>query len=391
MPSRPDPYAGLPPPGMSAHLPTFDPAAPSSDAVTPRPGRRVTQRDIARHVGVSHVAVSLALRRNSRISPSLTRKIEDAARQLGYHPDPTLLVLNNYRLTAKARPIRATLAWISPGSLPPEEACESALLWQGARETAERNGYHLDQLGSGLNAGTLQRVLDARGIQGILLVSSLRNGAEAPSPQIDWQRCPAVRLGPAATGPGLHRVSSADMANAILATDTIHERGYRRAGFVSTRHSARQAGFLGGFLQACALRSGGEGDDALPPLLLETGPAPENLRALDAWLGRHRPDAVLTDLPPLRRLLTRLGLSVPRDLALAALGLHDGAAEAGIDQNPHEIGAAACEALIALVKQGARGLPAQPRHLLVAGTWVDGASLPPRPAPPARPPVSRFS
>ena len=366
---------------MSARPPAFAPASSSSVVALPPPGRRVTQRDIARQVGVSHVAVSLALRRDSRISPTLTRRIRDVAEKLGYSPDPTLLVLNNYRLTAKARPIRATLAWISP-EIPSGEAVgdEAALRWQGAREIAEQNGYHLDPFGSDLRAGALQRVLDTRGIQGALLAPP-PGGTETSFPALAWHRCPAVGLGRLPSGLRAHLVSGADAANAALAADRVHDRGYRRPGFVSTLRSARQTRFLAGFLQARALRAG-DVDDPPPLLLRETGPV-SDLQALDAWLERHRPDAILTDLPQLRGLLTQLGVAVPRDLALAALGVHGGAAEAGIDQNPREIGATACETLIGLIRQGARGLPAHPREILVGGAWVDGGSLPARSAPDA--------
>ena len=362
---------------MSAHSPAFDSTASPPDAATPRPGRRITQRDIARHVGVSHVAVSLALRRNSRISPSLTRRIQDAAEELGYHPDPGLLVLNNYRLTAKARPIRATLAWISPGtpSAPEEEPGESALHWQGARETAERNGFHLDRLSADARAGSVQRVLETRAVQGLLLAPA-HGGAVLPPPALDWSRLPVVRLGQATPGPRTHRVSGAEAANAVLAADAIQERGYRRPGFVSTLRAARHTLALAGFLQAGALRPGDVG--LLPPLLLPEADAASDLRTLETWLAQHRPDAILTDFQALPHLLARLGLSVPRDLALATLNIHGGPAGAGIDQNPREVGAAACETLITLIKQGVRGLPALPRDILIGGSWVDGASLPRR-------------
>lgn len=339
---------------------------------------RVTQRDIARRLGISHVSVSLALRSNTRISPALTRRIQDAARSMGYRPDPMLGALNRYRDTRKKTVIRSSLAWVSLWRPPadPRDFAEFALYWQGARATAERHGYHLDHFMPAAHGSFahLQRVLDARGTRGLLL-SPPQEGFRLPPGQIDWSRLCALRFGHALPDLPLHVVTAAQTTNAALASYAMHERGYRRIGFVTTRSAGRRTRFLAGFLQAQALDA-----DAgpLPPLLMDEADSTADLHALDAWLRRHRPDAVLTDLRPLRGMLAALGLVVPRDLSLAALSVHDGEADAGIDQNPRVIGETACETLIALLEQGASGLPKHPREILVGGRWADGATLPRR-------------
>ena len=80
----------------------------------PDPHRRVSLRDIAKHLGVSHVTVSLALRDNTRISKALREKVRQTAEELGYRPDPMLMALAQYRQGKKVAP--TVSAMIVPGS-----------------------------------------------------------------------------------------------------------------------------------------------------------------------------------------------------------------------------------------------------------------------------------
>ena len=64
---------------------------------------------------------------------------------------------------------------------------------------------------------------------------------------------------------------------------------------------------------------------------------------------------------------------------VAALSLLDGNADAGIYQNPKEIGRAAIQLIISLIHHNERGLPEICRELLVERHWVDGNTLPPKP------------
>ena len=64
---------------------------------------RLSLRDIAKAVGLSHVAVSLALRDSPRVSPARRAKVKAMAKKLGYRPDPMLASLAAYR-QSKRRP-----------------------------------------------------------------------------------------------------------------------------------------------------------------------------------------------------------------------------------------------------------------------------------------------
>ena len=51
---------------------------------------RLSIRDLAAQIGVSHTTVSLALRNSPRITPMVRKQVQKAARQAGYHAYPTV-------------------------------------------------------------------------------------------------------------------------------------------------------------------------------------------------------------------------------------------------------------------------------------------------------------
>src|SRR4051812_21623346 len=111
------------------------------------PAARVTMRDIARELGLSHVTVSLALGDNPRIPENRRIQVKEAARRMGYRPDPMLAALLHYRHARKSRPIRAAIAWFNlwpnPAALRSHREFDG--YWMGACEVAETHGYHLEE------------------------------------------------------------------------------------------------------------------------------------------------------------------------------------------------------------------------------------------------------
>ena len=106
---------------------------------------RVTLRDIARELGVSHVTVSLALRDHPRISKAMTTRVKQTAARLGYRPDPMLTALSHYRRGRRANPITASIAWINAWPKPEQLRSfrEFDAYWRGARTAATKFGYRV--------------------------------------------------------------------------------------------------------------------------------------------------------------------------------------------------------------------------------------------------------
>lgn len=338
---------------------------------------RVSLRDVARAVGVSHVAISLALRDDPRVSEARRREIRTIAERLGYRPDPMLSSLAAYRKTKRGPAFRSTVAWINQWANPRElrRLREFDNFWRGAATAAEQLGYRLEEVvvSPELSIERLEQILAARGVQGILIPPH-RIGNFLPG--FNWQAYSVVRLGISVPLPRTHVVVNDQMNSARLAFESIRQRGYKRIGFVSSGHFDRNTGgnFRAGFLVAQDAHVARKRH--LAPLFLEENATEADARQLRTWLHSAAPDAVITTHPALHRLLAQIGVSVPRDLAVAATSVLDGNFDAGVDQNSLEIGNVAMRTLAGLIHQNERGIPESFRRILVEGRWVDGVSLP---------------
>jgi LacI family transcriptional regulator len=344
-----------------------------SSASNPRP----TLRDIAEALGLSHVAVSLALRDSPRVSAARRVEVKAMAEKLGYRPDPMLASLLAYRRGRRGTMIRACLGWINQWIRPEDLRGfkEFDHYWQGARAAAERMGYNLEEFRwpLGKSGARLQTILETRGVRG-LLIPPHRDGIEIPD--FDWSRFPLVRFGTSVSTLPAHSVTSDQSHCARLAYEKAAERGYGRIGYVSDAGFEKntEGHFREGYLTAQAKAAP---KARLEPLLFSADPR-RHAAELRAWLKSQKPDALVTTSISLRSLLEELGLRVPDDIPVATTSVWDGNFDAGADQNSIEIGRVAVCTLAGLILDNEKGPPEYQRRILVEGRWVDGKSLPPK-------------
>ncbi|MDF7807323.1 LacI family DNA-binding transcriptional regulator [Pontiellaceae bacterium B12219] len=339
---------------------------------------RVTIYDIAEAIGVSHTTVSKALRNNPRISEATRVRVQEKAAAMNYRPDPMLSALSSYRMANREDKTQAALAWINPFRAPDllRQTKEFDLYWQGAKETANRMGYQLEEFNTvDLSFPRMNTIFKTRNIQGLLLATLC--GPDYEDPAINWQAFPwqdyaIVRFGRQNSYPEAHYITSAQTTVGILAFRSMRERGYQRIGFVGkyTRQRIFNAGVS--FAQ-----------EELPPEqviqrlhLSDADPVDLQMSALDHWIKSNRPDAILTDRPNLTELLKTMGYRIPEDLGLATTSIHDTPINAGIDQNPIDIGRAAVRTLISLITERTMGIPSVRNEIMIEGKWVDGSMLP---------------
>jgi DNA-binding LacI/PurR family transcriptional regulator len=340
---------------------------------------RVSMRDIAKSVGVSVSAVSLAIKNSPRVSENVRKTIQAAIKEMGYQPDPMLSALSHYRRSKSNYSIGAELAWINCWPAPQNLRSfhEFDLYWQGAFEEAKNCGFRLEEfrLKEFENFSRLKKILRARNIQGILIPP--HGALEINWGDFTWNEFCIVRFGHSVSNPRAHLVTSDQLTDGMLAFENIWNKNYRRIGYVTTRDTAiKGARFSAGFLQG-QLKV--HTKSQLHPLLLNDEKNPKKDRdQLISWLRRTKPDAILTDISNFHGLLMKCGYHTPRDIGLAVTSVLDGNASAGIDQNSREIGKAAIQLLISLINHNERGIPNICRELLIEGSWVDGDTLPPK-------------
>ncbi|HZI34047.1 MAG TPA: LacI family DNA-binding transcriptional regulator, partial [Candidatus Binatia bacterium] len=194
---------------------------------------RVTLRDIAARLNISHTTVSRALQNDRRITEAVRQRAQRMAREMGYQPDPMLAALAHYRRGNVERPVTAALAWINTWPEPQKLRLfrEFDLYWKGAATEARRNGYRLDALNCprDLSPARLQAVLRARGIRGILLPPTW-SGTTPDWNDFDWKEFCVVRFGYSIEKPAAHLVTSDQLSNGLLAFEHMWNLGYRRIG-----------------------------------------------------------------------------------------------------------------------------------------------------------------
>ena len=346
----------------------------------------LTLRDIARKLGVSHTTVSLALRDSPKIPEARRRLLKAEVEKMDYRPNPAAAQLSHFRRRSGAPGVRASLAWLNlwPVALKLRGYREFDLYWAGASKAADKAGYRLDEfaVNERMSPRRLEKILITRNIRGVL-IPPVRAAVDWAG--FDWGRFSVVHLGRGAAGlPLFHSVTSDQTANTVLAFQSIRARGYGRIGFVG--HRSMGWDFLGGFLQAQQIME--PKTLQVPPLLfeqrllsrqqVENWDTPEMLARFKIWLERWAPDAIITESPEVSVLLKKAGRRGAKGIGLAALNVRDLPMDAGIDQNPEETGRAAMQTLLAQLNDNERGIPPIPHQVLIKGTWVDGASLPPR-------------
>lgn len=345
-------------------------------------GARVTLRDVARAVGVSHVAVSLALRNDPSISEKRREQIQRVARQMGYRPDPMLSSLAAYRQGSRPAQFQSIVAWLNRWSDPAglRRFHEFDAYWRGASAEAERLGYRLEEIlwPKDLPAKRVEQILLTRNARGVLIPPC---DLDLDWRGVDWSRFSLIRLGMSVKYPESHVVTTDHFREMQKAIERMVELGYRRIGLAVEGLFDRRLGapLSASFLAGHRLMGIKE---IVPPLLFRVRPDgpgyAAGLRQLRQWLRAHRPDAIMTATVRVPDMLRELGVRVPRDVGLAGTSVADVPVSAGIDQASEEVGRMAMQMLAAQIHVNERGEPPTPCRILVEGRWRDGASMPPR-------------
>jgi LacI family transcriptional regulator len=353
--------------------------------------RRVTLADIAREAGVHVTTVSLALRNHPRLPEGTRLRIQKLAQQRGYTPDPWLRALVAYRGQVVPRRNPPTLAYVTNWNTRWgwKQVTAHPDFFAGALAKAKELGYNLEHFWlrePGLTHGRLNRILYARGINGVIIASHMREiDVEL---QFDWKHLSGVKIDYFPHKPELHNVTNNQCDVIRLAMRKVIAAGYRRIGFVMHRgwdHSVDHL-WTAGFLceqQNLAPKERVPAHIFPGPVPVErwfkeskadvtTDPAP-----FEAWYGKYRPEVIISKAAFVLPQLQRMGLRIPRDVAFVDVFLDEFDGQtAGVRQNHATVGALAVEILAGQLQHNKYGVPEIPTTTFVEGTWFDGASCP---------------
>lgn len=332
-----------------------------------------TVRDLARLANCSQTTVSLALRNHPKISPATRKRIQLLAKENGYTRDAALSnLMTRLRASRRNRALEKLALiswWDAPGAWRKDERGKE--LHAGIRERVAELGYDIEEFWAaqpGLSATRLGRILHARGIRGVILLSKIQPRSRA---SFNWDLFSAATTNYTIVRPNLHRATHSHFQGAVLALRTLRHRGYRRVGYINTFGSEDRVndGWLAGYLAHEFRVYQGL---AVPPLLMKDW----NKAELAEWVERHRPDAVIGNgIEPLKALQS-VGVRVPEDLGYASLDcLSDDPSLAGIDQMRREVGRKVVDLVAEQLENNEQGVPARPKTVMIDGVWHDGNSV----------------
>jgi DNA-binding LacI/PurR family transcriptional regulator len=338
--------------------------------------RRITQKDIAHHAGVTQATVSLALRNHPSVSAEVRDRIVALAEKLGYRPDPMLSSLVAYRSSLQSASFQGVLAWVT--NYPTRSGWSNGQqvgYFRGARKRAEELGYKLEETWLGeyhSNQERFTQVLLARGIQGLLLAPQAQPRTTI---ELDWRHFSAVTFGYTLQSPRLHMVMNHQFRNMTHLLHELHARGYRRVGIAmpTSQDERAENSYLASYLveQLKQPRR-----DRIPQFVRARIDRGDFIK----WVARYEPEVVVTGLSlatRLREWLTAEKWKVPDQIGLALPNIpFKGDFYAGIDENPLLVGATGVDALVGMMHRNERGVPGNARYILIEGDWFEGHSLP---------------
>lgn len=339
-------------------------------------------QDIANAVGVSKMTVSLALRKNPRISEATRNKVSKAAERLGYRPNPEvgrfMSAIRQRRSGDRGMPMAYLTSGGEKGAW--RESDTERHYWEGATERAREYGYHMEEhwLGqSGMTASRMSDIIWNRGISGVI-VHPFFQTLSGTNPQISlkfkWKRFVAVAISDMLQDPLLNRVIHDHYTSILTVMKELTGRGYRRIGLCLTEHmdltvnQRWQAGYR--------VFRANHPIERIEPLI-----APDlNAAALAECVETNELDAVVGADTRMQRFFEEAGLKMGKDLAYADLDIdlqdciYDGIS--GIHQNSMVMGAAAVDLLVAQLQRNETGVPKVPLVMQVEGEWHHRGSTP---------------
>lgn len=349
-------------------------------------------RRIAKLAGVSPCTVSLSLHNSPKIPDSTKDRVLKIARRIGYTPNAKVAELMAQMRLKRSPEREACLGVFSfyDTIRPWEGAVHLSRIYAGMTERAEALGYRLEPLwlkAPGMTPQRFRKILDARGIQGLLCFGSPNLHDEIPA---ELDHYAIVTQGVSIKTP-LHRVASHAYNDMWRVLRKVRELGYKRPGVVIGEYEgARSAhAYLSVYLGWCQVELG-----TPPPIPVLQLTHVEEERFV-AWYRQYAPDVIVfahhyKALPELARVLDAHRIRTPAEVGIVAVTqVLDGTPFSGLQANPHLVGACAVEMVVARIMNGHFGIPEHPRIEMVEMDWIPGKTLRDTSTPATRPALGK--
>ena len=340
---------------------------------------RASLKDIANETGLSISTVSEALRHSPKVRPETRKLVEAAAARLHYKPNPLVTALMSQFREAKQPTDSLVLALIDAADRnePHSVSSWNRTVIEGAAHRASILGCKTEVLSlrkDSMTEDRINQIILARGIQGVLILSMPNPLAEL---KLDFDQFSLATIAYSLRRPRLHRVSADHGRGMRLALKKVTDLGYLRVGLYSDRETELRVNHqmlasLYWYNQQIPR------EFRIPPLVSDFYAKDE----FNAWYEQWKPDAIISPRDFVLSWLEARGVKVPEEVGFASLNLTEGGLpSAGWNQRPDLQGEAAVECIMDQLNRNERGIPENPKTILLEGEWKEGPTLVSRPRP----------
>jgi len=256
----------------------------------------------------------------------------------------------------------------------PSQPCMRPMQHQmitAAQSRARELGFGVETFSLNRESGgpaSLGRMLRARGIMGVIFLQPNSNQTTDGFP---WEHFATLQIDYGSTIPQQHTVTLDHHLTLTAALGRLRSLGYRRAGMFIERHKDERLVHK----WSAAFRSFQEnqgGIDRLPVLMTEQ----MDPCCFMAWYHEHKPDLIIGHVDRVLGWLRSAKVDAPTDIGFFNLNWNERSeACAGLDLQAELHGAVAVETIAAQIHRNERGLPADPRTVVMSGKWVDGPTI----------------
>ena len=333
---------------------------------------RISMRDLAREVGVSVSAISLALRNSPKISKEKRKEIHRVAAEIGYVKDGRVTELMEHLRTYRTHEQMSTIAVLilDIGKSEVESYPRIQSHMAGIEKEAKDNGYGVDFLfliDMGVSPKRLRSILIARGIKGIVVMPFQTGVGKL---DLDVSGFCVSTPGYSIIEPMLNRACP----NYLQMMDELLEQicglGYKRVGFIMTYVSGGVGHKLysSSFLYYSTLI-----EESLRIPILRRRDIEED--ALPKWMKKYKPDVVISS-GKIYRALEGLGYRIPKDLGFASLEiLEDHKNASGVDHRHELVAREVLKLSFSDINLNHSGIPENPKVVLVDSHFRAGNTL----------------
>ena len=331
----------------------------------------VTLKDLAKELGLSVPAVSLGLRHAGNISEATCRRIEEAAKRMGYRPNPHAAALSSRVHTGAKHGVplailRLPLKQNSGHFYPIPHFID------GITRRAGELGYCAQVL-TVEDYATLPRqlrVLYNQGIQGIFLPPVGRNFGAG---DIDWNPFSVVACGRYDQASPFHTIRQEIFESTRLLLNETIRRGYSRICIALVRHDPEIVDDFARIAAAsvCHPARGNK-------IKVHFSSTDRRYDFLD-WLQKEKVDAVIGFTAAHYYTMVEAGIKIPEEIGFAALhgweGEWGGHVSALMMPDSYA-GTVAANRMDAMIRHHERGIPETAEQIALPGKWKEGTTLP---------------